>query len=561
MHKKQKIPNSAVEVESYRGAERYITISSNPLPETWPHMADIDSLIDAVVAELGEPGHHQSEPWRKGEGLDFNNARRQDDPPSDLIELIDKGPPPQPGAVDLDKDRSLSAAFHHAVCWLKDLGWTVSRIEARIAGKPIVPERFTNRLREEIARSLHKAKPKEDRDQASQDVKQPQPPFELFWHGKEYNRTTRSWLVKELIPETGQGLLSGQWGTAKTFAGMDLAAETMIKGIFAGRDVARKGGVVFVAAEGANEIPIRLEGLIEQKLRPHMMNLGISEKAVAETFDVMPFAWIEDCPNLQDDGDFARLLATIKQAEKNIREQFNLPLVLIEIDTLSAAGNFKDANDAAEGQRIMNRLGEISRQTGAFVLAVDHFGKMVETGTRGTSAKEAAADVVLALLADRDTAGNLSNTRMAVRKLRGGKVGTETAFDLRVVNVRFGETTCVVEWKKDRTPTPGPTAAKDKWTKSLKVFRAAMANALAEHGAVIRPFGSEGPAVRAVSVEHVRQEFRNRYPADTPEAKKKAFARSLNEALSKTLVTSWEVNGVDHVWFSGNEGQSDTPQD
>ena len=56
---------------------------------------------------------------------------------------------------------------------------------------------------------------------------------------------------------------------------------------------------------------------------------------------------------------------------------------------MSAAGNFKDQDDAAEGQLVMNRLAELSRQTGAFVLAVDHFGKAVETGTRGTSAKEA----------------------------------------------------------------------------------------------------------------------------------------------------------------------------
>ena len=145
----------------------------------------------------------------------------------------------------------------------------------------------------------------------------------------------------------------------------------------------------------------------------------------------MPFAWIEDCPNLQDNGDFNKLVATAKQAAQNIRDQFDLPLALIVIDTLSAAGNFKDANDAAEGQRIMNRLGELSRQTGAFVLAVDHFGKAVETGTRGSSAKEAAADVVLALLADREINGTISNTRMALRKLRGGKVGTETPFDLR----------------------------------------------------------------------------------------------------------------------------------
>ena len=147
-------------------------------------------------------------------------------------------------------------------------------------------------------------------------------------------------------------------------------------------------------------------------------------------------------------------MGTAKQAAQKIRDQFDLPLALIVIDTLSAVGNFKDANDAAEGQRIMNRLAELSRQTGAFVLAVDHFGKAVETGTRGSSAKEAAADVVLALLADREINGTISNMRMALRKLRGGKVGTETPFDLRVVNLGF-ETTCVVEWMADRAPPQG----------------------------------------------------------------------------------------------------------
>ena len=52
VHRKQKLPRLAVEVESYRGAERYIVITGNPLPRHWPHMADIDRVIDAVVAEL-----------------------------------------------------------------------------------------------------------------------------------------------------------------------------------------------------------------------------------------------------------------------------------------------------------------------------------------------------------------------------------------------------------------------------------------------------------------------------------------------------------------------------
>ena len=190
---------------------------------------------------------------------------------------------------------------------------------------------------------------------AGQASQQGPAPFELFWHGKEYNRELRSWLVKEMIPETGLGLASGQWGTAKTFAVLDLAASVMTAAAFAGREVSRRGGVLFIAAEGAYEIPIRLKGVVEEKLRPAALG-GAAELAS------LPFAWIEDCPNLQDNGDFNRLLATAKQAARNIRDQFDLPLALIVIDTLSAVGNFKDANDAAEGQRIMNRLGELGRQ-------------------------------------------------------------------------------------------------------------------------------------------------------------------------------------------------------
>jgi hypothetical protein len=76
------------------------------------------------------------------------------------------------------------------------------------------------------------------------------PPIEIFWHGKSYERPTRSWLVDELIPQTGQGLASGVWGGGKTFVCIDLAASVMTGTSFAGREVCRRGGVLFIAAEG-----------------------------------------------------------------------------------------------------------------------------------------------------------------------------------------------------------------------------------------------------------------------------------------------------------------------
>ena len=546
VHRKQKLPNSDVEVESYSNAERYIVITGNPLPNAWPHVADISSEMDDVVAELdGQKGNVlalQSPPY-------IAPAASASPTPSMLAELAI--PDHLRTAISCPTGDDLSKEFHRVVCGLGDRGWDAAQIETIVAGKPIVPERYANRLTQEIERCLRKAKPRQEApaSAATSPLSQSQPPIELFWHGGEYGRELRPMLIKDLVPETGKGLASGQWGAAKTFCMIDLSASVMTGTPFAGREVVRQGGVLFVAAEGATEIPIRLQGLVDHKLRPTALANAAAGVPIAADLEALPFAWIEDAPDLKDTQSFNRLLEGAKTAGQHLREQFELPLALIIIDTLSAAANFKDGNDSAEGQFIMNRLNELSRATGAFVLAVDHFGKAVETGTRGTSAKEGAADVVLALLADREINGTISNTRMAVRKLRGGKSGTETPFDLKVVDLGNGDTTCIIDWKAERAAGPAATSKKDRWPGSLRVFRSALEVALAEHGKADRPFGYDGPQLRTVPDSAVRDEFVRAYPGDTADAKRMAFKRALKAAREKGLICSREIGGVDHLWL------------
>src|SRR5262249_53940325 len=145
---------------------------------------------------------------------------------------------------------------------------------------------------------------------------------------------------------------------------------------FAGRPVKRKGGILFIPAEGASEIPIRLSGLIEAKLPDHKGKF--------------PFAWAESCPMLMEKGAIGKLEQIAKEAADRMRSEFGVELVLIIVDTMSAAAGFNDENSSSEVQTAMNVLNELSKRTGALVLACDHFGKAVETGTRGSSAKEAS---------------------------------------------------------------------------------------------------------------------------------------------------------------------------
>jgi hypothetical protein len=353
--------------------------------------------------------------------------------------------------------------------------------------------------------------------------------------------------------------MSGQWGTAKTFCALDLSVSVMTMEAFAGRRVVRQGGVLFIAPEGAYEIPVRLRGLVEGKLKGLDFARVLTDAKAIDS-KRLPIAWIDECPPLVSKEAVAALTLTANAVAERLRREFDLPLGLIVVDTVAASSGVTDENAAAENHRVMNALESLSKQTGAFVLGVDHFGKMVETGTRGSSAKEAAADVVLAMLAERDISGALSNTRMAVRKLRGGATGAETPYSLEEVALgedRYGEpvTTCIVKWDLDRAASPAASGQRERWPTSLKVFRKAMQVALTDHGKKLRPFGVEGSEMLVVAEAKVRAEFVASYPIDgetsekRSEAKKKAYGRALKSALDRELVISRDIGGVDHLWL------------
>src|SRR6516162_5728650 len=114
----------------------------------------------------------------------------------------------------------------------------------------------------------------------------------------------------------------------------------------------------------------------------------------------------------------------------------------------------------------MNVMKELGQQLNCFVLGVDHYGKDVAAGARGSSAKEASADFVLACLGDREQSGSVTNTRLAVRKCRCGPQGQEFPFTVRKVEDPIPDedgdpiTTLVIEWTAGPTARPTP---KDPW--------------------------------------------------------------------------------------------------
>jgi hypothetical protein len=202
-------------------------------------------------------------------------------------------------------------------------------------------------------------------------------------------------------------------------------------------------------------------------------------------------------------------------------------------------------------------MAELATKAGCFVFGIDHFGKNIDVGTRGNSVKEGNADVVLALLGDRAITGEISNTKLAIRKRRGGANGQEFPFRTQTVDMgtdRHGKpvTTLVLDWGATAEP---PKGRKDDWGKGGgKLLRQIIMSLLADRGIDLRPF-TDGPVVKALKVDHVRAEFFKRRGAEgeTEEArhraKRVAFRRALDAAVDRGVIATREVEESEYVWL------------
>lgn len=377
----------------------------------------------------------------------------------------------------------------------------------------------------------------------------------LFWHNEPDPRPRRKWRIKNLMPAVGAGLLSGQWGTYKTFMAIELTSTVITaESQFCGRQLIEPCGVLILATEGAFELRDRIDAAMRDK-HPDIINA--------------PIVWRETCPILLADGAAEQLIQIIQEAAEGCEARFGMPLGLVIIDVLAdAAGYAKagDENDPAIGAKLMNVLRRTAEACGCFVLAVDHFGKSIEAGTRGSSAKEGAADLILACLGEREVSGTVTNIRLALRKVRGGPQGQEFPFKARIVQVLKpseedeDETTLVIDWQEAEAALnegdrwENAAGRQDQAKLAMRTLRGAMMKLLAEHGVEKAPEpGAIG--VRMIDQELIRKEFYDNTAADgdakqKQNAKRQRFNRVLDRAEEQGLIGRREIERVTYLWFS-----------
>jgi len=259
------------------------------------------------------------------------------------------------------------------------------------------------------------------------------------WHGDK-PPPPPDWLIKGIIVKQGIGILSGRWGTGKTYVGVDAALSVVTGADFAGKPVKEKCGVLYLAYERGHTILRRFDTAIKAR--------GQSSKKLP--FGVMR----KNLPKLLDAGAYETLEATVRAHKLEMQRSHGVRLGLIVIDTLMVAAGWENENNNAV--QVLRRLSE---RVGIFVLAIDHHGKDPTRGARGGSDKGSSTDLVIDLTLDRAASG-----KMVISKVSEG-AEDKFGFELKLHEIGKDEdgepiTERSVEWTSARKEKLPKTLAK-----------------------------------------------------------------------------------------------------
>jgi putative DNA primase/helicase len=346
--------------------------------------------------------------------------------------------------------------------------------------------------------------------------------------------TGGEWLVKKLIPKAGTGVLLGASQSFKSFAAMDLGFHVSIGREWGGRRVTQ-APVVYIAAEGAGGVRKRKVGF--EKENPNLPA-------------PVPFYLISAAPNFGvGQEDQRALIASVNAV--------GVKPGLIIIDTLAQTLGGGDENGGGMLQFVANATA-LANHFGAFVLVVHHIGLTAEDRERGHSSLIGGADV--RILCQR----KVQELAATLKWLKLKDEDTNVTLKAHLARIVIGQdedgddiSTLIVESIEE-----GVEGESGKQAKSIpraqRLLMDMVAVALNEAGAPFRPFGTDGPLVRAVADGAVRERYYARIAEtpkqdDTPkklaDRQRQAFCASIKSAIDAKMLVAARSNGERVLWL------------
>ncbi|UGY13778.1 AAA family ATPase [Bradyrhizobium septentrionale] len=307
-----------------------------------------------------------------------------------------------------------------------------------------------------------------------------------------------TWVVEDIIPMDEIILIYGDSGSGKSFGTFDLGMAVARGQTFIGRNT-EPGLVVYVAAEAGKGFSKRKLAYVIQHELPHKATL--------------PFYLCTKRPDFfGSDDDLVALIAEIEAVAKT----YNVPLVLIILDTLSALAPGMNENASQDVSIVRKRLVALQQRFGAAVILVHHKPKGGGS-PRGHSSLTADFETTIEfeIVADRRTSKGGSIHRATVRKQREGKSGIRWEFTLPVISVgrnKWGneETSCAAV-AYDATESAERTGYQA--TSNERLLMHALFDAINDYG-VPPPFPLPASVSKVVDVGYVRAAMRAKFVDD-----------------------------------------------
>ena len=322
----------------------------------------------------------------------------------------------------------------------------------------------------------------------------------------EGNMSRSSFLVDGLIEDETISLLFGAPASGKSFIAMNIACSVASGLPFFEQEV-KRGSVIYVAGEGAR---------------------GLRKRAYAWCQNT-GFEWGELSVLLSERSvsilDTSELLKLKDDIDKNIPKHGKPALIIV--DTLNRNFGGGDENSNADMGRFIKALEHFQKLYSCNILIVHHSGHSDAGRVRGASALTAAVDAEYCV---RMKQGLIE---MSCTKMKDDEAPHNAYYELQPLPINLsgmllGESLAVLH------PAAKDKAFNDVFPKKYALGIETLIEAESLFGEQINKYGP-----KSVSEQHWKEVYIRRSPADSYEAKRKAFSRQKNGLVNDGFV---EVN-------------------
>jgi RecA-family ATPase len=211
------------------------------------------------------------------------------------------------------------------------------------------------------------------------------------------------WLIEDIIPNESLIILYGPSGCGKTFIALDITLHIAHNKSWKKQNIVKTGIIIYCIGEGVHGISNRIKAWHDYN------NCSLNAPFILLPIEAISFSEPENID---------KMIATLE----SIKEEYDLPISMIVVDTLSKASVGYDENSSKDMGQFLYNFDIIKKYFNTSVMFVHHSGKNSTRGMRGSSYLLGTVDTAIQV-------DNINDT--IIVQIEKQKDGIEGSFQLK----------------------------------------------------------------------------------------------------------------------------------